>query len=241
MRPDGSNRVEARGPVVVAPLQAPPVAISPPSDSYVAYRFGTPPRGYGASAPAVAHPLTRRVSYIHDHGQSSNRERRLAGRLTGRETGRLSGRQACEQVFPSVHGFGRYRRHVRRVTLAHTDGPRARIAALSHPPFKPEVHPVISPYVRRRRLALELVLKQARLGSIGSLAARMPTDDLRVGLAVVPRRFWWGRWGPRLVRLTAFRVADFGSGYEVSPSQVRDGGLVTWFPGAGVSRIRWQG
>src|SRR6266542_465884 len=105
----------------------------------------------------VAHPLTRRVSYIHDHGQSNHRERRLTGRLTGRERGRLSGRQACEQVFPSVHGFRPvpatrskgYARPHRRSTSAD----RGAVSST----FQPEVHPVISPYVRRRRLAMELV------------------------------------------------------------------------------------
>src|SRR6266568_6261164 len=124
VRPDGSNRVEARQPVVVASLQAPPVAISPPSDSYVAHRSGTPPRGYGASAPAVAHASTRRVSYIHDHGQSSYRERRLAGRLTGRERGGLAGGKPMSRHFlpyadsagTDAHSRGYARPHRRSTT-----------------------------------------------------------------------------------------------------------------------------
>src|SRR5439155_23516721 len=44
----------------------------------------------------------------------------------------LAGDKPVSRYFLPYMGFGRYRRRVRRVTLARTDGPRMRIAAPSH-------------------------------------------------------------------------------------------------------------
>jgi transcriptional regulator with XRE-family HTH domain len=69
--------------------------------------------------------------------------------------GRLSGRRGRSQGVCVAHRFERFRTCRSEGYAHHADGPPNRSRYASFP--LPEVGPVISPYVRRRRLAVELI------------------------------------------------------------------------------------